>query len=173
MQILKDLQGLEFDNAFSELVRRYSARIFIFLRSYLRDAGVAEDLTQEVFLRVFKNIQRYIPSARFSTWIYTIASNIAKDHIKAGVRAGHLSLDNVDPSEAVSEDPQGDETSDRVNEALKMLEPDDREILILRDLNELKYEEIALVKGIPIGTVKSKIARARLAFKSIWERLSI
>jgi RNA polymerase sigma-70 factor (ECF subfamily) len=177
--------GEAFNRAFGELVRRYKGAIVTYLARYVGDLKTAEDLAQETFVRVFRKIDAYDSRARFSTWLYTIASNLAKDEFKRRKRHPALSFDwqssgtddttrSIPTLEDAQESPERvalqTETSQRVQETLQRIEADDREILILREIQGLKYDEVAEILGVPLGTVKSRIARARVAFKNLWEQ---
>jgi len=166
------------EEAFQSLVDRYKSRILNIITRYIGDRERARDLTQEVFMRVFIHRRRYRRSGKFSTWIYTIGVNLAKNEIRRKVRLNKVvSVDTVsDAHEAGSlqladEGPVADEqvvsrdTSQVVREAIDRLPPKYREVLILRDLQDLSYIEIGEVLGIPGGTVRSRINRARLALK--------
>jgi len=171
---------------FAELVRRHQSHVFAILYRYERDHHRLEDLAQETFLRVFKKIQDYNNSAKFSTWLYTIASNLAKDEFKRRSRHPAKSLDwkggqdttrgvpqvKADTTESVPDVRlEHDEVRQAVNRALDLLEAHDREILVLKDVQGLSYEEIAQILELPMGTVKSRISRARVAFKDVWKNM--
>ena len=171
---------------FEVLVGRYKNAIVSFLFRFVGDFRTAEDLAQETFLRVFKKIHEYNNSAKFSTWLYTIASNLAKDEFKRRVRHPAKSLDwkggtdttrdvpqvKADTTESVPDvQLEHDEARKTVNKALDLLEAHDREILVLKDVQGLSYEEIAQILDLPMGTVKSRISRARGAFKEVWKKL--
>ena len=187
MSRLKNASREERAAGFEVLVRRYKNGVVTFLYRFVGDYRAAEDLAQEAFLRVFRKLDEYNHSAKFSTWLYTIASNLAKDEFKRRVRHPAKSLDwssgkgadttkNI-PSAMESEAPapedrlEQDETRLQVNEALKQLKEDDREILVLKDVQGMAYEDIAEILGLPMGTVKSRISRARLAFKEVWKKM--
>jgi RNA polymerase sigma-70 factor (ECF subfamily) len=186
MTRLKDAPPSEVAAGFEVLVHRYKNAVVSFLYRYVGDPRTAEDLAQEAFLRVFRKIGEYNSTAKFSTWLYTIASNLAKDEFKRRARHPAGSLDwesgkGADTTRNVpqaSDEPAPDvelergEARERVAGALKLLKEDDREILILKDVQGLAYDEIARILGLPMGTVKSRISRARLAFKDVWKRLS-
>jgi RNA polymerase sigma-70 factor (ECF subfamily) len=187
MTRLKEAPPAELAAGFEVLVLRYKNAIVSFLYRYVGDPRTAEDLAQEAFLRVFRKIAEYNSTAKFSTWLYTIASNLAKDEFKRRSRHPAASLDwesgkgadttrNVPSAMAADgpgpeEDLERGETRERVAVALKLLKEDDREILVLKDVQGLAYEEIARILDLPMGTVKSRISRARLAFKDAWKRL--
>lgn len=173
---------------FEILVRRYKNAIVSFLFRFVGDYRTAEDLAQEAFLRVYRKLADYNSSAKFSTWLYTIASNLAKDEFKRRVRHPAKSLDwqsgaGADTTRNVptameaggpspEESMEQDETRQQVGRALDLLKEDDREILVLKDVQGLAYEEIAEILRLPMGTVKSRISRARLAFKEVWKQLA-
>jgi RNA polymerase sigma-70 factor (ECF subfamily) len=187
MTRLKEAPPAELSAGFEILVHRYKNAIVSFLFRYVGDPRTAEDLAQEAFLRVFRKIAEYNSTAKFSTWLYTIASNLAKDEFKRRARhpAGSLDWESGKGSDAnrtapaamaaddpgPSEDLELDERRERVGVALKLLKEDDREILVLKDVQGMAYEEIARILDLPMGTVKSRISRARLAFKDAWKRL--
>jgi RNA polymerase sigma-70 factor (ECF subfamily) len=184
MARLKAAPSGELVGGFDVLVGRYKNAIVSYLFRLVGDFRTAEDLAQETFLRVFKKIQDYDTQARFSTWLYTIASNLAKDEFKRRSRHPARSLDWKGGSDTTREIPQlqaspldsvpdalllQDEVRQNVNRALDRLEANDREILVLKDVQGLSYDEIAEVLDLPMGTVKSRLSRARLAFKDVWK----
>lgn len=169
--------------SFSELVRRHKDRITNYLYRYTGDYRTAEDLAQEAFLRVFRKIPEYNASAKFSTWLYTIATNLAKDEFKRRSRHPAVPLEQqrpgADTSQIVTaappasglrpeEDSARSELRGLVHEALDALDAEAREILVLREVQGLAYDEIAGILAVPVGTVKSRINRARLAFKDLF-----
>jgi RNA polymerase sigma-70 factor (ECF subfamily) len=190
MVLLK--QGLSADaggprpDVFRELVDRYKDRVFNYICRYVGQRATAEDLTQETFVRVFRNLASYDPQAKFSTWIYTIATNLAKDEFKRRARHPARSLDwsSGEGSDTTRDLPGGSgntsrepavvaerqELRDQIQTALHQMKEEDREILILREVQQMPYEEIAQILGVPMGTVKSRISRARAAFTEVWRR---
>ena len=171
---------------FEILVGRYKNAIVSFLYRFVGDFRTAEDLAQETFLRVFKKVQDYDNAAKFSTWLYTIASNLAKDEFKRRARHPARSLDWKGGGETTQSVPQvqadttdsvpdvqleHDEVRQNVKKALDLLDEHDRQVLVLKDVQGLSYGEIAQVLGLPMGTVKSRISRARLAFKDVWKKM--
>ena len=162
---------------FELLVRRHQSAIFNFLLRMLHDAEEAMDLTQEVFLKVFCSLERFDPRFRFTTWMYRIASNAAIDQMRRR-RAGTLvSLDaplGDDPGsfrEVAGQEPSPEqflearETRGHLEEALRELPPEYRQVLLLRHQGERPYDEIAKITGLPLGTVKNRIFRAREMLK--------
>lgn len=186
MERLKTASPSDQMRGFEVLVGRYKNAIVSFLFRFTGDYRTAEDLAQETFLRVFRKIRDYNSTAKFSTWLYTIASNLAKDEFKRRARHPAVSLDWQGGVDTTRDMPQAkadttasvpevrlqrDEARRNVNRALGLLEDRDREILLLKEVQGLSYEEIAQVLDLPLGTVKSRLARARLAFKDVWKRL--
>jgi RNA polymerase sigma-70 factor (ECF subfamily) len=186
MARLKSATQGELMRGFEIIVGRHKNAIVSFLFRFTGDFRTAEDLAQEAFLRVFKKIQDYDSRAKFSTWLYTIASNLAKDEFKRKSRHPARSLDWKGGGDTTRDMPQAkadttssvpdarlekDEVRLNVNKALDLLEAHDREILVLKDVQSLSYDEIAEILGLPMGTVKSRISRARTAFKEVWKKM--
>ena len=164
--------------AFATLVERYRGRMINLVCRFISDRERAQEIAQEVFLRVFVHRERYRPSGKFSTWIYTIAVNLAKNEIRRRVRSrGIVSLDGLlevtgDSSRFLADSgPRPDrrlrqrEIQERVEKAMEELPEKYREVIILRDIQQLSYEEIEQVLDIPGGTVRSRINRARAALQ--------
>lgn len=187
MARLKTASQGELMRGFEIIVGRHKNAIVSFLFRFTGDFRTAEDLAQEAFLRVFKKIQDYNSSAKFSTWLYTIASNLAKDEFKRRSRHPARSLDWKGGGDTTRDMPQAkaadttssvpgarlekDEVRLSVNKALDLLEGHDREILVLKDVQGLSYDEISEILSLPMGTVKSRISRARTAFKEVWKKM--
>jgi RNA polymerase sigma-70 factor (ECF subfamily) len=166
--------------AFAMLVRRYQNRIINVVSRLISDRERAAEIAQETFLRVFIHRERYRPSGKFSTWLYTIAMNLAKNEIRRRVRQrGVVSLDKLleatgDSGAFVADPGPGPErlfrrreVQAKVEKAIARLPRKFREVIVLRDVQQLSYEEIGEVLKIPGGTVRSRINRARLALKDI------
>lgn len=151
------------ERAFEELVRDHQDRVFGLILRMLGDRGEAEDLTQEVFVAVHQALPRFRGESRLSTWIWRIAKNHALNRIKVLVRRERLP-DAGPLEEAPRPDRVYDERERRsaVQRAIARLEPDSRLVVALRDLEGLSYEEIAEIVEEPLGTVKSRLHRARL-----------
>lgn len=150
--------------AFGELFRRYREPIYGFFRRRLGDAARAEELAQEVFLAILRNAARYEPLALFRTYLYGIAMNLlSAERRKAGREEGAEALDC-----AVAADPVGDpDTAIWVQRAIGSLEQGQREVLLLREYEQLSYEEIAELLHLPLNTVRTRLFRARMALKNI------
>lgn len=161
------------ESSFEELVRRYQQPIVDYLSRLLGNGARAEELGQEVFIRVFRHRSSYTQEAGFSTWCYTIATNLARDERRMLRRRPSSSGDSpleFLPSDA--DDParsaQNLETRLLVQRALERLPEHFREALVLRDLQGCSYQEISAALGMELGTVKSRINRARMAFKDVY-----
>lgn len=160
------------DEALDILQGRHGRRIFHYLLKFTRDVQTAEDLMQETFLRVYRSRQSYRPIARFTTWLFTIAGNLARTEYRKKQRATFFSVNAArKPEDAEWEIPDAtDIPDDRVDRAMEVERvfnaidhlPDRfRELVVLRGLQELSYEEIHLLTGVPLGTIKSRIHRGR------------
>jgi len=163
------------NRAYDELVGRYRRPLFNFLCRIVNDAATAEDLLQETFVRLWLNRHSYREIAKFSTWIYTIAGNLAKTELRRLRIRRWISLSGNNPEDKPREfpdensDPQGDLEQKtkrrRINQEIQKLPLVFREVIILRDMQELSYEEISSILKIPLGTVKSRVNRGRQRLK--------
>ncbi|MBN2196620.1 MAG: sigma-70 family RNA polymerase sigma factor [Polyangiaceae bacterium] len=174
------------ERAFNELVQAYEGRVFRLVFRMVGRRSEAEDMAQEVFVQVFKAIGQFRGESKLSTWIYRIATNLCKNRVKYLTRRHEGSQTELEPmaERAPLEDAKGVTFGDVarpdqlvegfqlesiVHRCIAELEPDFREALILRDVEDLSYEEIAEITGLPDGTVKSRIHRARAMLKSAVE----
>lgn len=179
--------GLGNEAAFEELVRRFNRPVFNYIYRMVQNRHVAEELSQEVFMALVKNAGRYTPTAKFSTYLYTIASNVVyKEWARQKRRPKFFSLswwggDHSDegdsPMDSVSDESacvltafKRGEVSEAVNEALHHLPEHYREAFVLRRFQGLSYDEIAEITDCPLGTVKSRIARAEHALRPFLEK---
>ena len=159
-------------HAFEEIVNRYKDPLMNFVYRFLGDMSEAEDIVQETFLRVFRNKKAYKKIAKFSTWIYTIAGNLAKTELRKRKKRNVYSISDMgyeDKDYEISDESMNPEqkTNTRMfdevlQKEIEKLSPKFREVIILRDIQELSYEEISKILKIPLGTVKSRVNRARL-----------
>ncbi len=158
--------------AFDEIVRRYKDPLLNFVYRFLGNRTESEDIVQETFLRVFKNKHAYRKVAKFSTWIYTIAGNLAKTELRKRKKRNLFSISDIGyedkdyeiADETLSPEKEVNSTmyDEIIQKEIQNLSPKFREVIILRDVQELSYEEISKIVKIPIGTVKSRVNRARL-----------
>lgn len=179
-RFLQRLQKRE-EQAFNELVLQYEKPVFRLAFRMLGNASDAEDLAQEVFVQVFKAIETFRGDSKISTWLYRITVNLSHNRNKYQARRHsqkHQDLDETAPSAAgtaggwtagqVSQPDQqmlGMQLERIVEGCLSELEPEFREVLILRDVEGLSYEEVALLLELPQGTLKSRLHRARAELK--------
>jgi RNA polymerase sigma-70 factor (ECF subfamily) len=160
------------ERAFVELVERYKDRLINFVYRFLNDMTDAEDLVQETFLKVYKNKHAYREIAKFSTWIYTIAGNLARSELRKRKRRKTFTMSQLSfaDNEFTPVDPGKDTegivfntyAGEEIMKAIKQLTEPFKTIIILRDIQELSYEDISTILDIPMGTVKSRVNRARL-----------
>ncbi len=169
------------DRAFAEIVSRYDKRLQNFIARTVGDREQAEDLVQETFVRVYRHIHRFDQTRKFSTWIYTIAGNLAKNELRNRSRnplvlfqtimknwdADFRPLEWEDPKTRPDDLYRRRFLREKVNEAVEQLPEHHRTVFVLRELHGKSYEEIAEITGCNLGTVKSRLNRARNAFARI------
>ncbi len=163
-QLILELQQGS-DEAFTELFLRYRERVYGFFRRRMNDAAQAEELAQETFVAVLRAAQRYEPRATFRAYLFGIAFNI----LAAYRRKSALNLTKPDRAPDEPSDPSGTNTDNViwVRQAVERLEVGEREVLLLREFEELSYEEIAKILHAPVNTVRSRLFRARMALREI------
>ena len=163
--------------AYRELVRRYQRPVFSLIYRMVRDRELAEDLTQETFVKVLNAIDRYRPEYKFSSWIFKIANNAAIDHLRRREldtlsldggpdamtpdRVQATSLQLGDGAESQLEELEARELGTQIERAIGALRPEYRACIIMRHVEGRAYDEIADVLDLPLGTVKTYIHRAR------------
>ena len=158
--------------AFDQLVKRYKEPLLNFIFRFIGEISEAEDIVQETFYRVYKNKHYYKEVAKFSTWIYTIAGNLAKTELRRRRRRKLFSIHKETSAEKEIElpdkrsDPEKEVntvlTEKVIQKAINNLPPKFRQVIILRDVQGFSYEEISSIIKVPLGTVKSRVNRARL-----------
>lgn len=161
------------DRAFELLVLAYQERIFRLIRRLLGNRDGAEDLAQEVFLRAYRSLGGFRGQSSFYTWLYKIALNTCRNYYRTmGRRPEGSAIDGegvLDSLESSNPDPESaafrSETLEVVKVSLESLPPEQREAVVLCDLEGLSYEEMAAVIGIPVGTVRSRVFRGRRALQ--------
>lgn len=169
-------------NAFNELVYRYKDRIINFLFRYTGSREECEDIAQDAFLNLYRSKHLYREVGKFSSWFYRIAINIAKTKHARKKKLQTVSINNADPDEEKDYELPGnllspDDAANAANEnyyiqkALESLNEKYKEVVILRDIQDLEYEEIARITNLPLGTVKSRINRGRECLKEMLEHI--
>jgi RNA polymerase sigma-70 factor (ECF subfamily) len=170
------------ERAFTEMVRLYQHKVYNLVYRMVGSREEAEDVAQEVFVTVFKHVDTFRGDAKFSTWLYRIATNHTRNRLKYLGRRSYNSTSELDEAaerELAQTQPstmrphiaapdavlEGLQLERVVQEGIAQLEPDHREVLVLRDVENLSYDEIAAITGVAEGTVKSRLHRARLALK--------
>jgi RNA polymerase sigma-70 factor (ECF subfamily) len=158
--------------AFDVLVRRYKDQLLNYVYRFVGNRNDAEDLVQETFLRVYKNKHYYKEIAKFSTWVYTIAGNLAKTELRRRKRRKIFSVSNFVNDERdfdipdTNRNPEKEVDSsmkdDIIQKTIEKLPPKFKEVILLRDVQGFAYEEISQILNIPLGTVKSRVNRGRL-----------
>ncbi len=164
------------ETRFSELFERYQRRLFGLLWHACSDRELAEDLGQEAFLRAFRKLHLYSGEAQFYTWLARIALNLLASYRRKrrietvlGREGFEVATDSIGDSEKPELDVELSETQQCVRAAIAMLEEDRRVVILLRDFDGMDYETIAELLSIPIGTVRSRLHRARLDLKSLFQ----
>jgi len=175
------------ERAFLELVQLYQVRVYKLVLRMVGRPDEAEDMAQEVFVQVFKAVGTFRGDSKLSTWIYRIAVNLCKNRLKyltrrktevqveyevaeeraeLAVARGATQSDLSRPDQLV----EGYQLEHIVERAIAEMDPDFREILVLRDIEDLSYEELSQITGLADGTVKSRLHRARAMLKAAVER---
>ena len=162
-------RGLE--GSFEELVNRYQRSISAFVYRMVGDYDAALDLTQEIFIKVYASLARYRPEFKFSTWIYKIAHNAAIDHLRrttsrerslsAGTETDSYELPIESEGLTPEQQSEREERRGEIENVVRSLPTAYRELIVLRHSQDLTYEEIVEVTGLPLGTVKNRLFRAR------------
>ena len=175
------------EQAFAEIVRLYGDKVFSLIYRMLGSRPEAEDVAQDVFITVFKTIETFRGEAKFSTWLLRIAANHAKNRIKHLARRPVEGADPEDvsqvrstpdrpapPVQARIDSPdallEAAQTERLMQEAIANLSEDQRILVVLRDVEEMSYQEIEEITGLPEGTIKSRLHRARMAIKEWVDR---
>lgn len=172
--------------AHRELLRRYERPVFALIYRMVRDRELAEDITQETFVKVLNALDRYRSDYKFSSWIFKIANNAAIDHLRherrhgfdtlaieggphettpAGIEATSLQLG--DDAESPLEELEARDLGAAIERAIGHLRPEYRACIILRHVEDRQYNEIAEILGLPVGTVKTYLHRARLELREL------
>ena len=163
------IDGLE--GSFEELVRRYQRPISAYVYRMVGNYESALDLTQEIFIKVYASLRRYRSEFKFSTWIYKIAHNAAVDHLRrsstreqsliTGSESDQFELPIESRRLSPEQESERKERRVEIESVVRALPANYRELIILRHSQDLTYEEIVEVTGLPLGTVKNRLFRAR------------
>lgn len=169
------------ESAYLEIVARFKDRLFTFIYRFVGDSAMAEDLVQDTLVKVYTHRHAYREIAKFSTWIYTIAGNLARTELRKRKRRATFSMSTLGFGERELDLPSGDpapsavvegrQSEQQIRRALAKLPLHFRTVIILRDVQELSYEEISKIMKIPLGTVKSRVNRARLRLQGMLSNL--
>jgi RNA polymerase sigma-70 factor (ECF subfamily) len=185
--LLKRLRDRD-ERAFRELVAQHRDRVFNITYRMLGNRSEAEDVAQEVFITVFKQIDTFEERSKFSTWLYRVAVNHTKNRIKYLSRRQDKNKDELDETtqgstsngaigQSMPRSPDaalaGVQMEEVLRQAVQSLDEEQRTVVILRDVEELSIEEICEITGMPDGTVKSRLHRARLALRKKLQRAGI
>jgi RNA polymerase sigma-70 factor (ECF subfamily) len=169
-------------DCFDVLVERYKVRLFNYLLRLTSNRDDAEEIAQEAFVKAYIHAEKYKTIAKFSTWLYTIATNLVRNRVRSRSRAPQIvsgwtrawgdgeeerQLEIPDAHRSPDQTMNDRELSDVINGAIQKIPEKYRESFVLREINELSYEEIAAVTGLKLGTVRSRINRARNYFRQV------
>jgi RNA polymerase sigma-70 factor (ECF subfamily) len=153
--------------AFDEIVDRYERRVFAVALRIVRNHEDARDVTQDVFVTALRAIKGFRGDAQLSTWFHRVAVNASLDVVRKRSRREHASVDELTDQPSGEPGPESEAIASvragEVHRALGALDPDHRALIVLHDLQDLDYAACAEALGIPLGTVKSRLHRARIA----------
>ena len=168
------------ENAYIELVNRYKDRLTNFVFYFLKDEEHTEDVVQETFIKLYEKKHYYKQIAKFSTWIYTIARNLANTELRKKNRKKIMYLSQMTSQkkdyELIADAPSLNKEFEnnfllkKIHAAIEKLPENYKSVIILRDIQELSYDEISGIVRVPLGTVKSRINRARLKLQADLEQ---
>ena len=181
-ELIKEFQDNNTLEAYEILVKRFKDPLMNFVYRFVGDRDVSTDIVQDTMIKFYLNKDSYQSIAKFSTWIYTIAGNLAKNELKRRNRRSILSISNSDDDDfifqiedkkIIAPDRAADNEikSEIVQKALMRVKPVYREMLVLRDIEGFSYEEIVEMTGISIGTVKSRINRGRTQLQKMLKNI--
>ena len=168
-------------NAFEKLILRYQRQIFHLIYQMTNNAEVVEDIGQDVFVAAFKSLKDFQAKSSFFTWLYRIAVNQCKNYLAASSRFQNMEARYRSQQRAEAEDARGDdeknpqnilvakEFAERLDGAIAKLPEEQRVVLILCEFQGLSYQEMSEILDCPVGTVRSRLARARIALQAVLE----
>jgi len=167
-------------SAYNQIVYRYKDRLLNFIYRFLNDLDRSEDLVQDTLLKLYTHKDSYREIAKFSTWLYTIAANLARTELRKLKRRKTFSVTELSHEDrefiisSTDADPSDEHLSKNfeknVHQALLELPDDFKTIIILRDIQELSYDEISKIVELPLGTVKSRINRGRVKLQQLLKK---
>tara|TARA_B100000886_G_scaffold84544_1_gene55233 strand:+ start:704 stop:1285 length:582 start_codon:yes stop_codon:yes gene_type:complete len=162
--------------AYIELVDRYKDKLLNFIFPYFGEIEQTEDIVQDTMIKLYEKKHYYKEIAKFSTWLYTIAKNLANTEIRKRNRKKITYLSQMSTKDSVYEIPDRQKDTNKevenefINERIKLaiagLPEKFKTVIVLRDIQELSYEDISTIVGVPLGTVKSRINRARIQLQA-------
>jgi RNA polymerase sigma-70 factor (ECF subfamily) len=180
-ELIKEFQVSNTLDAYEILVKRYKDPLMNFVFRFVGDRDACTDIVQDTMIKFYLNKDSYREFAKFSTWIYTIAGNLAKNELKRRKRRILFSIDNSDDERSIQIEDKSFLAPDRsadseiknemIQRALLKVKPVYREVVILRDIQALSYEEIADITKLSIGTVKSRINRGRTQLQKLLKHI--
>ncbi|MEW6506665.1 MAG: sigma-70 family RNA polymerase sigma factor [Bacteroidota bacterium] len=180
-ELIKEFQVSNTLDAYEILVKRYKDPLMNFVFRFVGDRDACTDIVQDTMIKFYLNKDSYREFAKFSTWIYTIAGNLAKNELKRRKRRNFFSIDNSDEERSIQIEDKSflapDKSTDSniknemIQRALLRVRPVYREVVILRDIQGLSYEEIADITTLSIGTVKSRINRGRTQLQKLLKNI--
>lgn len=165
--------GQESKASFALLVHQHQAKVCNFIYRYTRNRQDAEDLTQDTFVKAYKNFHRYDSKYAFSSWLYTIARRTAYNHFRSLKGNDELNFDIVDPTEAPSVTSEKSDEATQLWDKVKTLKKDYREVLVLKYIDDLQVKEIAQVLNKTQTNIKILLFRARNQLKRVYEKEGI
>ena len=178
MQLCQE-RGDRDDRPFQELMRRYQRLIWRVCYRFMGNSNDAEDLTQEVFFKVYRNLTSFEGRSTFKTWVYRIAINTAQNELRARARRPQESETELETAaefipmpETVEETVLEQGRKERLAAAFASLRPEDVQILQYKDIEQKQYDEIAILLGIGLSATKMRVQRARLSLQAIYQQLS-
>lgn len=160
-QIMEAVKGGDLQQA-SALFDRYHKRIFNFLARLTMDRELAEDLTQNVFLRIIKYRGSYREGNPFHSWIYQVARNVFSDHYQANknIKAGFIDVEKMNDQADPNDSQEQSERERILHQSMARLSEDQRELLVLTRFQQMKYEEVAIIMETTVANIKVKVHRA-------------
>ena len=180
-ELIREFQTSNTLEAYELLVKRYKDPLMNFVYRFVGDKDICTDIVQDTMIKFYLNKDSYREFAKFSTWIYTIAGNLAKNELKRRRRRVIYSINNNDDEKSIQIEDKAFLAPDRatdseikneiIQKALLKVKPVYREVVILRDIQEFSYEEIAEITNLSIGTVKSRINRGRTQLQKLLKNI--